>query len=180
MPVIFQPQIAKIINKALSVRVIVICSGHKLLWRDSYKSVGHASTLPKSITHKIIIIINLSIAHLGYIFIFQMILFLKFKTLKEILTDFWTFMSSFWVLISKDLRQLNALFIEKIGFFYYKLQVFLFLGAKKQSDFFILITLQWLKVASWYQKIAILKLPFIDQWINYHGFDRQPLDLLDN
>jgi len=52
------------------------------------------------------------------------------------------------VLISKDLRQLNALFIEKIGFFYYKLQVFLFLGAKKQSDFFILITLQWLKVAS--------------------------------
>jgi len=31
MPAIFQPRIAKKINKALSVRVIVICSDHKLL-----------------------------------------------------------------------------------------------------------------------------------------------------
>jgi len=57
MPAIFQPRIAKKINKALSVRVIVICSGHKLLWRDSYKDVGCASTLPESILHKIMIII---------------------------------------------------------------------------------------------------------------------------
>jgi len=35
-------------NKALSVRVIVICSGHKLLWRDSDKGVGWASTQPES------------------------------------------------------------------------------------------------------------------------------------
>jgi len=47
----------KKINKALSVRVIVICSGHKLLWRDSYKGVDRASILPESILHKIIIII---------------------------------------------------------------------------------------------------------------------------
>jgi len=45
-------------TKALSVRVIVICSDHKLLWRDSYKGVGHASKLPESILHKIIIIIK--------------------------------------------------------------------------------------------------------------------------
>jgi len=57
MPTIFQPRIAKKINKALSVRVIVICSGHKLLWRDSYKGVGCTSTSPESVLHKIIIII---------------------------------------------------------------------------------------------------------------------------
>jgi len=51
MPAILHPQIA------LSVRVIVICSDHKLLWRDSYKGVGYASTLPESILHKIIIIL---------------------------------------------------------------------------------------------------------------------------
>jgi len=56
MPAIFQPRIAKKINKALSDREIVICSGHKLLWRDSDKGVGCASTLPESILHKIIII----------------------------------------------------------------------------------------------------------------------------
>jgi len=54
----FNPRLQnKINNKALSVRVIVICSGHKHLWRDSYKGVGHASTLLESILHKIIIII---------------------------------------------------------------------------------------------------------------------------
>jgi len=57
MPAIFQPQIAKKINKAPSVRVIVICSDHRLLWRDSYKGVGGSSTSPDSILHKIIIII---------------------------------------------------------------------------------------------------------------------------
>jgi len=35
---------------------MVICSDHKPLWRDSYKCVGQASTSPKSILHKIIII----------------------------------------------------------------------------------------------------------------------------
>jgi len=45
MPAIFQPQIAKKINKALSVRVIVICCDHKLLRRDFDKGVGGASTL---------------------------------------------------------------------------------------------------------------------------------------
>jgi len=58
MPGIIQPQFAKKINEALSVRVIVICSDHKLLWRDSYKGVGCASTLPESILHKIIIIVT--------------------------------------------------------------------------------------------------------------------------
>jgi len=43
----------KKINKALSVRVIIICSDQ---WRDSHKDVGWASTLPESILHKIIII----------------------------------------------------------------------------------------------------------------------------
>jgi len=57
MPAIFQPRIAKKINKALSVRVILICSGHKHLSQDSYKGVGHASTLLECILHKIIIII---------------------------------------------------------------------------------------------------------------------------
>jgi len=47
----------KKINKALSVRVIVICGGHKHLSRDSYKGVGHASTSLESILHKIIIVI---------------------------------------------------------------------------------------------------------------------------
>jgi len=46
MPAIFQLRIAKKINKALSVRVKVVCSDHKLLWWDSYKGVGRASTLP--------------------------------------------------------------------------------------------------------------------------------------
>jgi len=36
--------------------VIVICSGHKLLCRNSDKGVGHASTLRESILHKVIII----------------------------------------------------------------------------------------------------------------------------
>jgi len=54
----FNPGLQKKINKALSVRVIAICSGHKLLWRDSYKGAGCASTSPESILHKIIIIIN--------------------------------------------------------------------------------------------------------------------------
>jgi len=56
MPAIFQPRITKKINKALSVRVIVICRGHKLLWQDSYKGVDRASISPESILHKIIII----------------------------------------------------------------------------------------------------------------------------
>jgi len=54
MPAIFQPRIAK--NKSLSVRVIVICSDHKLLWCDSHKGVGHTSPSPESILHKIIIL----------------------------------------------------------------------------------------------------------------------------
>jgi len=54
VPAIFQPQISKIVNKALSVWVIVISSDHKLQWPDSYKGVGHASTLPEPILYKII------------------------------------------------------------------------------------------------------------------------------
>jgi len=54
----FNPGLQKKINKAFSVRVIVICSDHKLLWRDSYKGIGHASTLPEPILHKIIIILK--------------------------------------------------------------------------------------------------------------------------
>jgi len=46
----------KKINKAPSVGVIVICSDHRLLWRDSDKDVDQKSTLPESIVHKIIII----------------------------------------------------------------------------------------------------------------------------
>jgi len=46
----------KKINKAPSVRVIVICSEHRLLWRDSYQGVGHTSTSPDSILNKIIVI----------------------------------------------------------------------------------------------------------------------------
>jgi len=57
MPAIFQPWIAKKINQAPSVRVIVICSDHRLLWRDSYKGVDRALTPDESILHKIIIII---------------------------------------------------------------------------------------------------------------------------
>jgi len=56
MPAIFQPQIAKRINKTPSVRVIVIFSDHKLLWRDSFKDVDFALTSDESILHKIIII----------------------------------------------------------------------------------------------------------------------------
>jgi len=56
MPAIFQPQIAKKINKAPSVWVIVICSGHRLLWRDSYKDVDPALTSDESILHNIITI----------------------------------------------------------------------------------------------------------------------------
>jgi len=52
----------KKINKALSVRVIVICSDrHKLLWCDSYKGVGCVSTFPEYILHKIIIIIIITL-----------------------------------------------------------------------------------------------------------------------
>jgi len=58
MPAISPPQIAKKIDNALSVRVIVICSDHKLLWRDSYKGVDRALTPDESILHKIIITIN--------------------------------------------------------------------------------------------------------------------------
>jgi len=56
MPAIFQPRTAKKINKAPSVRVIVICSDHRLLWRDSYKGVDRTLTSDESILHKIIII----------------------------------------------------------------------------------------------------------------------------
>jgi len=55
----FQPQIAKKINKAPSVSVIVICSDHRFLWQDSFKGVDRASTLVDSILHKIIIIIKI-------------------------------------------------------------------------------------------------------------------------
>jgi len=51
MPAIFQPRIAKKIKQASSVRVIVICSDHRLLWRDSYKGVDHALTPDESILH---------------------------------------------------------------------------------------------------------------------------------
>jgi len=57
MPAIFKPRIAKKINKAPSVRVIVICSDHRLLWRDSYKDADRALTPDESILHKIMIII---------------------------------------------------------------------------------------------------------------------------
>jgi len=54
MPAIFQSWIAKKINKALSVWLIVICCDLRLLRRNSYKDVDHALTLPESILHKII------------------------------------------------------------------------------------------------------------------------------
>jgi len=53
---IFNPRLQNI-NKAPSVRVIVICSDHRLLWRKSYKGVDHALTSDKSILQKIIVII---------------------------------------------------------------------------------------------------------------------------
>jgi len=50
----------KKINKALWVRVIVICIGRKLLWLDSDKGVVRGSTLSESILHFIaIIVINI-------------------------------------------------------------------------------------------------------------------------
>jgi len=39
----FNPKLQKK-TKALSVRVIVICSGHILLWRDSYRCADHSLT----------------------------------------------------------------------------------------------------------------------------------------
>jgi len=45
----------KKISMALSVRVIVISGGHKLLWPESETGVGRASTSPESILHKIVI-----------------------------------------------------------------------------------------------------------------------------
>jgi len=53
----FNPGLQKKINKALSVRVIVICSDHRVLWRDSCKGVDRALKPDESILHKIIIII---------------------------------------------------------------------------------------------------------------------------
>jgi len=50
--------IPKKINKAPSVRVIVICSDHRPLWRDSDKGTDHASILSESALHYIIIIVN--------------------------------------------------------------------------------------------------------------------------
>jgi len=58
IPAIFQPRIAKKINKALSIRVRVICCVHRLLLQDSYRCVGCASTLPEPMLHKIFIIIT--------------------------------------------------------------------------------------------------------------------------
>jgi len=37
----FNPGLQKRNNMAPSVRIIVICSTHRLLWRDSYKGVDH-------------------------------------------------------------------------------------------------------------------------------------------
>jgi len=56
MRTILQPRIAKKINYAPSVRVIVICSDHRLLWRDSYKDVDPALTSDESIMYEIFII----------------------------------------------------------------------------------------------------------------------------
>jgi len=53
-----QPQIAKKINKAPLFRVIVVCSDHRFLWSDSYKSVYPALQWNESTLHKIIIIIK--------------------------------------------------------------------------------------------------------------------------
>jgi len=57
MLAIFSTPNCKKINEAPSVRIIVIWSDHRLLWRDSDKDVDCALTLPESIMHKIIIII---------------------------------------------------------------------------------------------------------------------------
>jgi len=43
------------INKVPSIRVIVICSDHRLLWRNSYQDVDLSLTLDESILHRIII-----------------------------------------------------------------------------------------------------------------------------
>jgi len=61
MPAIFQPRIAKKINKIPSVRVTVICGDHELLWWDSYKGVCSASTTPESILHYLITYLFLGI-----------------------------------------------------------------------------------------------------------------------
>jgi len=53
----FSSQDWKNINKAPSIRVIIICSDHGLLWRDSYKGIDGALTLPES---KLLKIINVS------------------------------------------------------------------------------------------------------------------------
>jgi len=50
MPAIFQLRIEKKMNKALSVRVIVICSDHILLLQDSYEAkVDRALKLNESL-----------------------------------------------------------------------------------------------------------------------------------
>jgi len=59
MEAIFQCQIAKKIHKAPSVRVIVICSGHRLLWRNSDKVFDHSLTSTEFITHQINITFSL-------------------------------------------------------------------------------------------------------------------------
>jgi len=56
----FSTPCCKKINNVSSVRVIVICSDHKLLWQDSYKGVDRALTPNESILHKIIIIDHLT------------------------------------------------------------------------------------------------------------------------
>jgi len=45
IPAIFQSRISKEINKALSGRIIVICSVQRLLWHGPYKGVDCALTL---------------------------------------------------------------------------------------------------------------------------------------
>jgi len=61
MKAIFQPRIAKKSTRAPSVRVIVLCRDHRLLWRDSYKGKGVdcALTPDEPILHKITIIIGI-------------------------------------------------------------------------------------------------------------------------
>jgi len=57
------PACKKKSTNALSVRVILFCSDHKLPWQDSYKGVGSTSTLPESILHKIFIIMVFFVLH---------------------------------------------------------------------------------------------------------------------
>jgi len=57
MPTIFNPRWQKELTMVSSVRVIIVCSDHRLLWRDSFKGVDHALTSDESVPHKIIIII---------------------------------------------------------------------------------------------------------------------------